>query len=846
MLARCLLLLLLAGPFLLLPLPCLAGVTNYVSLVGSHTSPFETWGKAATNIQTAVDYASTNYPTYDTVMVSNGTYHITAEISVTNGITVTSLNGVDLTTVARSSGSIRIFNVSNANAVVDGFTISNGYNVVGSGLWLTDGTVRNCRITKNNSVGNDGGGVYMTAGTLEDSEICLNKNTAGSYARGGGIRMDGNSALVQRCYIWENSSFKAGGGVYIGYNGGGTLRNCLVIGNEAGGTGLDGNAISGGGVGIELSSGIVESCTIVGNKGFGIYRRLGGYVRNSVIYYNQTPDGNPTGSPSENWCNFSGSSISNCCTTTSSAFPNSTDGDPDFTDGGSGYGLTHVQGDYRLQPGSPCLDTGGYLAWMSGAVDLDGNDRLYDAHVDMGTYEARDDEGAFRCNLIADNPSGLALHTVNFTANVAGANTNGLYYWWDFDNSGGTADEDGADKGTTSHEYATGIYSVLLTVSNAAEDVVTSFKTNYIVSCPGSLYVAASGAAVAPYASWANAATSIHDAVEIAVGGTTVLLTNETYSIPHQIMITKNITVRGLNGYDSTIIKAPGVSGTRCFYMAEAGAMLDGLTITNGNMNGDGGGVWMSAGIVSNCLIVGNTCTATHSHDGGGGGVYMTGGTVTDSKIIDNIVTFGGWSRGGGICMKGGLADRCHLERNWSASGGAGVYLIRGGTLRNCLVVGNELSADGGLKGGGVGIESAPAYVENCSIVSNKGFGIWQRSNGAATITNTVIQFNADYAGSVVSNWSNLGASVKASHCCTEPLGAIFLSSTTNDPQFVNASAGNYRLKRTSPCIDKGTNQVWMIGTLDLAGQSRLLNESVDMGAYEIFVPWAGTVILFR
>lgn len=43
--------------------------TNYVSLSGSHTTPFDTWAKSATNIHDAVALAGDN----DTVLVSNGT-----------------------------------------------------------------------------------------------------------------------------------------------------------------------------------------------------------------------------------------------------------------------------------------------------------------------------------------------------------------------------------------------------------------------------------------------------------------------------------------------------------------------------------------------------------------------------------------------------------------------------------------------------------------------------------------------------------------------------------------------------------------------------------------------------
>jgi len=53
-------------------------------------------------------------------------------------------------------------------------------------------------------------------------------------------------------------------------------------------------------------------------------------------------------------------------------------GDPLFITPGS---------DYHIQMGSPCIDTGAIMPWMTGATDLDGNPRIHDGKVDMGCYE---------------------------------------------------------------------------------------------------------------------------------------------------------------------------------------------------------------------------------------------------------------------------------------------------------------------------------------------------------------------------------------------------------------------------------------------------------------------------
>ena len=69
-------------------------------------------------------------------------------------------------------------------------------------------------------------------------------------------------------------------------------------------------------------------------------------------------------------------------------------------------------------------------------------------------------------------------------------------------------------------------------------------------------------------------------------------------------------------------------------------------------------------------------------------------------------------------------------------------------------------------------------------------------------------------------------------YSCTMPNpGGV--GNITNDPRFVNAAARDYHLQPTSPCINAGTNQDWMIGATDLEGLARIRGGRVDMGAYE-------------
>ena len=53
------------------------------------------------------------------------------------------------------------------------------------------------------------------------------------------------------------------------------------------------------------------------------------------------------------------------------------------------------------------------------------------------------------------------------------------------------------------------------------------------------------------------------------------------------------------------------------------------------------------------------------------------------------------------------------------------------------------------------------------------------------------------------------------------------------DAKFVDAAAGDYRLRRDSSCRSKGRNDDWMMDALDVYGKPRLIGRKVDIGAAE-------------
>ena len=86
-------------------------------------------------------------------------------------------------------------------------------------------------------------------------------------------------------------------------------------------------------------------------------------------------------------------------------------------------------------------------------------------------------------------------------------------------------------------------------------------------------------------------------------------------------------------------------------------------------------------------------------------------------------------------------------------------------------------------------------------------------------------------------------SSATLQHCCVDNSagayaggGAVDYSNDCvfDDPQFMDAANGDYHLKDTSPCIDAGVNSLLPSGVdKDLDGNPRIVNGTVDMGAYE-------------
>lgn len=328
-------------------------------------------------------------------------------------------------------------------------------------------------------------------------------------------------------------------------------------------------------------------------------------------------------------------------------------------------------------------------------------------------------------------------------------------------------------------------------------------------------HVAENGDDSADGQTWDTPLATISNAVSLAevssiTAGDNILVSNGIYQLTATIVLTNGLIIESVNSAEQTILDAEE-RAIRCVWLT-SGALLDGFTVTRGNQ---GGVYFYYGGTVQNCVIAGNTISSFS-----GGGIYATGGgTLLNSRILNNTAT--GSQQGGGIFINGG-----------------------GFTARNCLFAGNEGQFGGGLRCNQGGL------IQNCTVVNNHsrdrggGVYVWK----GATFQNTILYNNTtDTDGPNFFVFDKSGVSFN--YCCATPaLGPDENAGEGNiseDPVFRSPETDDFSLHHTSPCMDAGLNAIWMNNTVDLAGNPRIYNDTVDIGAFEWIRP-PGTIIFMK
>jgi predicted outer membrane repeat protein len=268
-------------------------------------------------------------------------------------------------------------NNETADSVLDGFTITGGYETSGGAIYCNNSspTIRNCVIVDNYAY--NGGGMR----NCNSSATVMNCTFSGNYAAswGGGMtnRNSTSPIIVTNCIFTDNQA-SWGGGIR-NYSSSTTLINCTFINNTA--RGWEGGGLSDRDGGYST----VINCTFSGNssasRGGGIYsdENSRSTMINSILWENSDAGGADESAQIDN--DGPTPVISYSCVqgwTGGLGGVGNMGDDPCFVDAGIG--------DYHLIADSACVDAGDNTA-VTVDIDLDGNPRIINGIVDMGAYE---------------------------------------------------------------------------------------------------------------------------------------------------------------------------------------------------------------------------------------------------------------------------------------------------------------------------------------------------------------------------------------------------------------------------------------------------------------------------
>ncbi|MEA3441739.1 MAG: hypothetical protein U9R58_15800, partial [Chloroflexota bacterium] len=313
---------------------------------------------------------------------------------------------------------------------------------------------------------------------------------------------------------------------------------------------------------------------------------------------------------------------------------------------------------------------------------------------------------------------------------------------------------------------------------------------------PGTLYVeGASGSDTGNCQDPAAPCQTIGYAISQTVDGDTILITGGTYTENLKITQGNAINIRGgyqvsgsawtPSGSEATVINGNRADST-IEIRADSNTILGNVTVTGGK------GVYDST--------FGTGC--------GGFKIQDSDVTIRNSEIISNVAGVG---MGGAICAAGDsreitltIEDSIISDNDGIEGGGALNLFHVTALLTNTLIYGNKASENDVLQVyEDVGADSHVTF-QNCTIADNNPTG--QYAIQISDLNTLVIR------NSIM--WNN-GQNIKINDPCTNCVTVTYsdiesgwtgTGNIDEDPLFMDAANGDYRLQKDSLCIDTGTN----------------------------------------
>lgn len=396
----------------------------------------------------------------------------------------------------------------------------------------------------------------------------------------------------------------------------------------------------------------------------------------------------------------------------------------------------------------------------------------------------------------------------------------------------------------------------------------------FSASAQSTYYVKAGASGSNNGTSWANAFTDLQSAIDVAVGGDQIWVAAGTYK-PSKDMAgsttpadarTKTFVIRnGVKLYG-------GFVGTETT-LGQRSEIVN-ATILSGDVNGnDGSNFSNNSENVYHVMVANNITTETVLD-----GFIITGGNANLTSAFLGMVY--GHQYGGGLIssqVNNNLSvTHCIFRGNYAGFGGGAMQLYYSApVISGCVFAENSV---GNSYGGAIYFEHGSPVIASSVFTGNKsnyqGGAMYifnysdpvivnstftdnyaQVSGGAIYVRNSC---TVDVRNSVI--WNNTGGGAQA--IANEGLAVIGVTysdvqggytGTGNiniDPAFNKASDADgadnlwrtsddgLALRAASPLANTGSNAAIPVGvTTDILGNARILNTTVNMGAYEALLP---------
>lgn len=290
--------------------------------------------------------------------------------------------------------------------------------------------------------------------------------------------------------------------------------------------------------------------------------------------------------------------------------------------------------------------------------------------------------------------------------------------------------------------------------------------------------------------------------------------------------------------------------------------IIDCQFVSNTATNGLGGAIY-NDGVYGDCHVSLIRCLFTGNRAGYAGGAIGLSGAISTTTAPSTLTAVAcqfesNTAQQGGAIYNAGSANaaspvailfnRCWFRTNQATGGSGGAVYNNGGfaylntQLINCALVGNQAATGGAIYNFLYESPGSWLSLTNCTISSNAAT---QRGGAIYNLTSTG-QIGQTATNCIV--WGNTAPTDPTLADGNSPQNFLFRYSLTEgqyagtgnlnlNPLFIDPAANNVSLSATSPALNTGdpTATTAQIGVTDLAGNPRIADGRIDMGAFESF-----------